>query len=159
VTITFGTTGFFVFVFLHQLEPGTEGLEESVVFEFGADFIQYEVGDIRLGEIFGEVIDYLSFWKLLYIDALTRGNSLPKFEKMIEREVIRDDDRVNMGVPVPGASGNFQNESSAENTVLPGSTLPETPETSNDILKHLGKVILVPNGESEMFDTGSAWDS
>lgn len=61
-----------------------------------------------------------------------------------------------MCMPITWMPGNFQHECTTENEVLPRGSLPEATERLNDILKHLGKIILVPDCESEMLEAGPA---
>jgi len=75
-------------------------------------------------------------WNLFNPDSAGTGYGNPEREKPVIRYIAGFNNRVDMSVPVSGSTGNLENESTAENVLLPESALTETPERFNKVVKH-----------------------
>ncbi|MBA7661774.1 hypothetical protein ES703_69794 [subsurface metagenome] len=130
----------FVTILLHNLEPFTKRVKQPIALQgfgcFSCDLLR----DVRLGEVLGEIADNVLLRDLFDVDALASGTLFPEREEFRITHIIRMNNDMQMSVPVPRATGNFNDVSPAKYMALPESALAQTAKRSHDMTEHFREV-------------------
>ena len=71
-------------------------------------------------------------------------------------DVASFDNHMKVSMPITRPTGNFKDESSAEDVLLPESALTKFTKGANEVREHDREIRFVPEGESEMLETITA---